>query len=218
MKLKFLTSLLFVLTCMASAQAQIEKGSLLLGTGIGFEQVKGKGQMSSLSTSKTNTFIISPSAGVAVKENLVAGIRLDYMTTRERNVPITDYYDNTDIKNYGAGIFLRRYIPLISQLYVFGEGNVNISVIRENTAKGPQIEELKIRGWSTGIHITPGISYGIGKKFQIEGGFNSLLSITYSKSKSTYNNNYRTTLDKFAGGISQNNESMFFAGFRYILK
>ena len=220
MKLKFLFSL-FALTGVLTSRAQINKGSLLLGGSIGFNQIKSKGDMSLTSTSKTTTTTISPSIGVAIKENLVFGARFNYMKYKQRNNydAMTTSYLNTDIKNYGGGIFLRGYVPLINRLYVFGEGYASYIIDRETSIQGyyNSKNERKIKAWSTGLSFTPGISYGVTKKFQIEGGFNSLFSAAYGKSKSTYNGTPAGTSEAFKAGISQDNESMFFVGFRFVI-
>jgi hypothetical protein len=219
MKLNFFLSLLFVLTCVVTSQAQIKKGSLLLGGSVGFNQIKSKGDASAVSTIKTNTVTISPSVGVALKENLVAGVRFNYMKyTQKSNYDVANYL-NTDIKNYGGGIFLRGYVPVINRLYVFGEGSATYTDVKQTSIQGyyTSKQERKIKGWNTGLSFTPGISYGVSKKFQIEGGFNSLFSATYAKSKTTYNDNPAGTLESFSAGISQDDESMFYVGFRFIL-
>jgi hypothetical protein len=220
MKLKFLLSL-FALTGVLTSQAQINKGSVLLGGSIGFNQIKSKGDASITSTSKTTTTTISPAVGVALKENLVAGVRFNYTKYKQRNNydAMATNYLNTDIKNYGGGIFLRRYVPVINRLYVFGEGSATYNDIKETSIQGyyTSKNERKIKGWNTGLSFTPGISYGVSKKFQIEGGFNSLFSVTYAKSKTTYNGTPMGTTESFSGGISQDNESMFFVGFRFVI-
>lgn len=220
MKLK-LSAFFIALTCVLTTQAQIGKGSLLVGGGIGFNQFKSKGQSSITGTSKTTTTTISPAVGVAVKENLVIGIRFDYLKSSQKNnydATATNYL-NIDIKNYGGGFFLRGYVPVVSRLYVFGEGYASYSNEKETSIQGyyNSRNERKTKSWSTGLSFTPGISYGVTKKFQIEGGFNSLFSAAYGKSKSTYTPNQISTSESFKAGISQDDQSMFYVGFRFII-
>lgn len=220
MKLK-LVAFFIAIICVLTTHAQIEKGSLSLGGSIGFNQIKAKGDVSAVSTSKTTTTTISPAIGVALKENLVFGVRFNYMNYKQKinyEVAVPNYL-NTDIKSVGGGIFLRRYVPVITRLYVFGEGSATYANLKENSTQGYYTgnNKRKIKAWSTGLSFTPGISYGVSKKFQIEGGFNSLFSAAYGKSKSTYNNNPSGTSETFTAGISQDNESMFFVGFRFII-
>ena len=219
MKLKFSLFFLFVLTCLVTSHAQIDKGSVLLGTSIGYNQVKTKNE-TSISNVKTQSFIVSPSVGIAIKENLVAGIRFDYMkNTQKSDFDFSNHY-NQESKYYGGSIFIRRYVPLVSRLYVFGEGSASYTITRETATQTYYTNDFKrkVKGWGTGLHITPGISYGVCKKLQVELGFNSLLNAGYEKSKSTSNNNTQEeTRESFSGGISKDNQSMFFIGFRAIL-
>jgi hypothetical protein len=212
---------LIAVTCALTTRAQIGKGSLSVGGSIGFNQIKSKGDVSITSTSKTTTTTISPAIGVAIKENLVFGIRVNYMKNKQKSNydVMTTNYLNTDIEAVGGGIFLRRYVPVINRLYVFGEGNATYTNLKENSIQGyyTSKNERKTKAWSTGLSFTPGISYGVSKKFQIEGGFNSLFSVTYAKSKTKYNGTPMGTKESFSGGISQDNESMFFVGFRFII-
>jgi hypothetical protein len=76
--------------------------------------------------------------------------------------------------------------------------------------------ESKIRGWNTGIGFTPGISYAINKKLQLESGFNSLFHATYAKSKTTAGYN-KSSSDSFSAGVSLENQSTFYIGFRVLL-
>lgn len=210
---------LIAVTCALTTRAQIGKGSLSVGGSIGFNQIKSKGDASTTSTSKTTTTTISPAIGVAIKENLVFGVRFNYTKYKQRNNYDIANYLNGDIKNYGGGIFLRQYVPVINRFYVFGEGSATYNDIKETSIQGyyTSKNERKTKGWNTGLSFTPGISYGVSKKFQIEGGFNSLFSVTYAKSKTKYNGTPMGTTESFSGGISQDNESMFYVGFRFIL-
>jgi len=209
---------LIAVTCALTTRAQIEKGSLLIGTGIGYSQGKVKYDQSVAAT-KTNTFTISPSVGVAIKENLVAGVRFAYSKQKQK---ITYEANNTldvDNKSFGAGIYFRRYVPLINRLYVFGEGTAAYTSIKQTSTQNyyNSKTEQKITGYSTGLSFTPGISYGVCKKFQIEGGFNSLFSATYMKTKSTGTTYNTQKADQFSAGIGQEDESMFYVGFKFVL-
>jgi hypothetical protein len=218
MKLKFSISFLFALTCMATSQAQINKGSVLLGTSIGYSQTKSENLASAGTHFKIQTFKVSPSVGVALKENLVAGIRFNYLNSIQKSTfdPSTHKQDN---KNYGGSLFIRRYVPLVSRLFVFGEGSASYNVIREKYTEHyySLINDRKGKGWNTGLHITPGIAYGVCKKFQVECGFNSLLGVTYEKNKTTFNNYNTEERKSFTGGIGQDSQSMFFIGFQFVL-
>jgi hypothetical protein len=223
MKLKCLFSL-FALTGVLTSQAQINKGSVLLGGSIGYNKGKSATWQQDI---KIKTFIFSPAVGVAVKENLVVGARIDYLK-QTQNSQNDAYYTNKqaiETKNYGGGLFVRGYVPVINRLYVFGEGTASYTVLRETNTQTSNYNDKQVRktkGYSTGLSFTPGVSFAVTKKFQIEGGFNSLFNVSYLKSKTNYTTGYVGNVkpDKqelFTAGISHDDESMFYVGFRFVL-
>ncbi|OQP64974.1 hypothetical protein A3860_19700 [Niastella vici] len=213
---KSLPIIAFAFSLFTTAHAQINKGAVLTGTSIGYSQSKGNISSSDL---KSKSFAVSPAVGIAIKENLVAGIRFDYLKNTQKNVYGSNNTYDDEAKNYGGSLFIRRYVPLISRLYVFGEGSASYTNARETNTQAyyTSTNERKIKGWSTGLHITPGISYGVCKKFLVEFGYNSLLNASYGKIKSTYNNTPEEKQESFSGGISKDNNSMFFIAFQIIL-
>lgn len=220
MNLKFSLTLISIITCALTSNAQISKDSRLFGTSIGYSQSKIKSTNVMLTNTKSTSFVVSPSAGIAIKENLVAGIRLDYSKSTEKyNYDYTSY-NNTENKYYGGGVFLRQYVPVVNRFYVFGEGGLSYLISRskytqQSTYSGKN--EIKTKGWSTGLSFTPGISYAISKNFQIESGFNSLLNVSYAKSKSSYESSQPAKMSAFSGGIGNDNGSMFYVGFRFLM-
>jgi hypothetical protein len=217
MKLKCLF-FLFALTCVLTSEAQINKGSLIIGSNIGYSQYKQKFE-NSVTASKVNTFSISPSVGVAISENLVAGVRFAYSKQTQKSTLEANHTVNADNKNFGGGIYIRRYVSVINRLYVFGEGTAAYTSIKQTRTEKyfNSKTEQKITGYSTGVSFTPGISYGVCKNFQIEGGFNSLFSATYLKTKYTAPMFNTEKVDQFSVGVGQDDESMFYVGFKFVL-
>ncbi|HEY8897321.1 MAG TPA: hypothetical protein VIM79_21000 [Niastella sp.] len=218
MKLKFLFSL-FALTFVFTSRAQISKSAVLLGGSIGYNKGKSKTWQQDL---KIKTFIFSPVIGVAVKENLVVGARFDYLKQTQNSKYDASYSSKQDIdtKNYGGGFFLRRYVPVINRLYVFGEGTASYTALRETTTQTSMYNKsvAKTKGYTTGLSFTPGVSFEVSKKFQIEGGFNSLFNVSYLKTKTTYNySNQPENQELFSAGISHDDNSMFYVGFRFVI-
>lgn len=222
MKSKLLFSL-FALTCVLTSQAQINKSAVLLGGSIGYNKGKSDTWQQDI---KIKTFIFSPAIGIAVKENLVVGARFNYLKQTQNNQN-DGYYTNKqdiDTKNYGGGLFVRGYVSVINRLYVFGEGTASYTVLREtNTQTSTYNEKMvrKTKGYSTGLSFTPGVSFAVSKKFQIEGGFNSLFNVSYLKSKTNYGTGYvNVQPDKqelLSAGISHDDNSMFYVGFRFVI-
>jgi hypothetical protein len=218
MNCKFLLSLVLVCTFIASAHAQIGKGSIWLGGSIGFSQSKSDIG----SNQKMESFNVSPAVGKAIKENLIAGVRLGYSKSTSKNTNSPESYFNSTTENYGGGIFIRRYVPVVNRLYIFGEGTASYAASKQT--RDELYSNIKVstenKGWSTSLSFTPGVSYGISKKFQLETGFNSLFSMSYGKSKLKYLNapsGTKQTSEGFSAGISLENASTFYIGFRVLL-
>lgn len=215
MKQRFLLSILFVCSFMAATRAQIGKGSVWLGGSLGYSQSKNKAEGSTAS-SKSNSFFLSPAIGKAVKDNLIVGISATYGRSAYKYESTVNRKDNT----YGGSIFVRRYIPIIAQLYIYGEAEgfylANHSKQEPGVTNGP----VTIKSWNAGIGISPGLSFGINRFLQIETGINNLFQTSYRKSKTTTSYVGATTESSessFNTGISLDNASQIYIGFRFLL-
>jgi hypothetical protein len=210
MKQRFLLSFIFVFTCMVATRAQISKGSAWLGGSIGYSQSKDKTGASTTST-KQNSFYISPAIGTAIKENLILGVSVSYSRY------ISKYGSTTDNKGrtYGGGIFLRKYWPVVNRLYIFGEAKAYYSAYR-STDKNNSTGDVKVTGWDGGVALTPGLSYAITNNLQLETGFNSLFSTRYQKRNIT-NGFSKSENSSFGSGMSLDNASQIYLGFRILI-
>ena len=199
MKQKFLLAVLSVCMFTISTKAQINKGSTWLGGNISYNQTKTDNENDP--DNKTQSLSIAPAIGKAVSDNLIVGVRLNYLYNKT-----TISGSSSDERQYGGSIFVRRYLPVISRLYVFGEGSVGANHYRGTGSKGGGFV----------IALTPGVSVGINKKLQLETGFNSLFSTYYMKRKTTNaTDNY--TLESFGAGFNLENQSTFYLGFRFLI-
>jgi hypothetical protein len=214
MKQKVLFSLLFMCTFIVTTRAQqINKGSIWLGGNIGFNQNKTEYDINP--DFKTQTFSISPTIGKAVQDNLIVGINITYQKTKTTNIGGT----GSNEKYYGGGIFVRRYVPVISRLYVFGDLNVWARRYRsDGVPYAGATAKTQTKGGESGVSLTPGISVGLTKKLQLETGFNSLFSTYYSKRKTTSSTiGYNYTNESFNAGFNLENKSTFYIGFRLLI-
>src|SRR5450432_360457 len=113
----FYLSLLFISASLAS-NAQITKGSILLGGNIGFSTQTYNSNSPNEQKSTFLSFI--PTCGWAVKDNMVLGFDLDY-GYQSSNYPGSE---KSTSNTYGAGIFLRNYKNLGGKFYIFGQGSL----------------------------------------------------------------------------------------------
>lgn len=206
MKLKHL--LAFIIFCAASftTKAQIGKGSVWLGGAIGFNS--SKNDNNTAPDSKKQSFTATPGIGIAIKDNTVAGVDITYGHSKQENDEsgITERKTNT----YGLGVFVRRYVPVISRLYIFGQARAGYSFQKVDDIIGSG--KSKTESWNTGLTFNPGVSFAVNNKIQLETGLNNLLYVQYSKSKNIVNES-----NNFSAGVSLENGSTFYVGVRILL-
>jgi hypothetical protein len=108
---KILLSTIISATISFVANAQISKGSVLLGGGLNISKIKSENSTPpSPETNQTN-FSINPAIGIAIKENLVFGVLLSYGNSENTYGSPSQVQEN-DYSSYGGGVFLRRYLVL----------------------------------------------------------------------------------------------------------
>lgn len=203
-----------------TSQGQITKGSILLGGDLSFSSVKKESSLQTSSVAgKQSGFQVSPVFGKAVKENLIFGGSLSYGGFKNE-------YDNpdnvdSDMDQYGAGLFLRKYKNIGSSgFYIFLQSDLkwlNIKTV-EFHPRSIATTTTKINDYS--ISLYPGLSYAVSKKIHIEAGFANLLALSYSNknekqqvsgSTFTYNDN------DFDLTSSLDNATYLTVGVRFIL-
>jgi opacity protein-like surface antigen len=217
MKMKLLFSVVFVCTLLTTSYAQINKGSIWVGSNVSYSQSKDKPAQQAVDR-KIKTISVLPSIGVAIKENIVLGIFAAYTDAHTDN---DGYIVLRKEKTYGGGVFVRRYVPVFNRFYIFGEGRLGYNSYKgeEKWSFTSNTGTSTSKGWETGLTFTPGISYGITPGMQLEAGFKSLFDIRYQDSKITQNGYYNQNNRKksFTAGVNLENASAFTIGFRFLI-
>ncbi|HEV7333432.1 MAG TPA: outer membrane beta-barrel protein [Flavisolibacter sp.] len=211
-------SLLIALACSflfsLTVSAQITKGSVLLGGGISGGKGKSEGNNGE---GKSSGFSVYPAFGVAVKDNVVIGLRLSYAnSSSEYSDP--NNQNSQDNENYGAGIFYRRYLSLSQKFFLFGEGAVYYNRGKQEssqlTSKSTQTSN------SFGVNFYPGIAYAVSKKIHLEVGLNNLLDLSYNTSKSEYvsgSSSLSSEARNFGFATNVSASAPLTVGFRFVL-
>lgn len=162
---------LFLTTALA-ANAQISKGSLMVGGSLLFSNQNSEYQNG---TVEARYFSIAPQVGIAVKENLVAGVLFSYGGNRSDNGPLKQSYDAIE-----AGAFLRRYMGLGKSFYLFGEGGLKYAGNTQNSDKdSPANVITKNRGVE--LSLTPGVAYAVNGKLHLEASINSIATVNFNR-------------------------------------
>jgi len=212
MKQRIVLSLVFVCAFMVTTRAQISKGAVWVGGNIGYNESKQE-PSSTITPIKSNTFTINPAIGTVVKDNLVVGINLLYSHIKSENDGSLESKTNA----YGGGVFVRKYFPVISRLYIFGDANVGFTSTKEDRTQSSTIK-ITTKGWTGAVGITPGIAFAVSKKFQLETSLSNLLGVAYISNKTTGpNNSYNGKSHQFAAGINADGKTQFNIGCRFLL-
>ena len=177
------TKLLLAGICMAcmftaNAQKDIPKGSLLLGGNLSFSSTTFKNPDNT--ESKSHGFSIVPSVGIGIRDNLFLGLTLGYNLYKNSSSGFSSAYDSTTTRGYNAGVFVRKYKPLKNNFYIFLQGGIGASYADRSIEDIPN-RTFYQKDLSVNLSVSPGISYAINSKFQIETGFNDLFGVGYSQ-------------------------------------
>ena len=197
-----------ILLIVAISNAQISKGTIWLGGSIGYGNSKQGEQ-----NFKQRNINISPAVGVAVEENTIMGIQLNFSKSKFESST-----GSQESHAYGADLFLRRYWQIVNRLSAYGHFRAGYASTKEEN-KSPNYSR-EVPGWSIGLGATPGIAFSINKKFQLEAGFNNLLYINYNKSKSHVVNAGMSSYfenENFSGGLNFDNASSLQIGVRFLI-
>jgi hypothetical protein len=184
-------------------QEFLQKGSSVLGGGIGAMRNNSSTEepIDSLQQSgKVSSFQISPYFGRFIKDNLVLGVKLNFGTSKnESSFEDFNQTSNTEQKgrSYGAGIFLRKYFPVLEKFGVFiqpeinynfySSDNVRYSSFHQGETVREDYEDRESRSFS--VNTSLGLYYFISPRFSIETSLGTL-GLTKSKTNKEETNNY----------------------------
>lgn len=175
-------------------------------------------ERSSSPAQETKAVVISPVIGIALKENVVGGLIINYgrQKTEFGSTSFNDY------KTIGGGVFIRRYHSVASKLYLFGQVDAvyNDNESDQTTSTSP-LYRVATKGWNGGINLSPGLSYNVFKSLHLETSFNSLIGLSYSKNTQTetggFGNPVVTENKGFSISSSVSNSNFLNVGVRFII-
>ncbi|MBN7810026.1 outer membrane beta-barrel protein [Algoriphagus sp. H41] len=133
MKKRFLAVLPMMLLLSYTAFAQLEKGTILLGGGVGFGSSSSSSEAGAFyAEMKNSNFNFSPDAGFFFKDNWVIGISLPLtwstVTSRSLSSPgATELSSESKNSSWGVAPFVRGYFPFGEKISAFGQVQVGYS-------------------------------------------------------------------------------------------
>ena len=163
------TCLLFVsIFIFSTTNAQIKKGSTLLGGSLNFNHDDNSG---------SNAFYINIQYAKAYKDNTLFGFQLGY----GHNKPINQHWNF-----YNGGVFSRKYLPIVKDLFLFGEANLNLGYAKMDATSFNPTATTVTQNYNASISLMPGLSYGINSKLHLEIAFPNIASVYYNHQKLTH--------------------------------
>ncbi len=185
MRTKILLTIATFIFFVFNSNAQIEKGTVLLGGSINYYSIKNTlPDFYRNYQYKTEGDGANIQIGKAVNRNSIAGIVLSYShfnNSNSGNSPDSNFNKGT---TFGAGVFYRKYKKLLKDFYFFADvnGQYQHGEARQAASTNSYYYTKTISDGGT-ITFTPGISYAICKNFQMELLMNGLVSTSFSHSK-----------------------------------
>jgi hypothetical protein len=203
------------------ANAQISKGSVLLGGGLNVSNTKYENNnLPVADKTHDNNTSINPAIGIAIKDNLIVGIALNYGHSENTTNSSSTQIRKIKYNSYGAGVFLRKYLPLGKSFYLFGQGDLNYTDNKQSDNYIPSSGFSSTqKGWNVSLSFSPGISYALTKKFHLETSLSNLLALRYEQYRfNTVSNGTQTSQERRSFGFNSNASpfSNFNIGFRFL--
>ncbi len=191
-----------------NAIAQIKKGAILIGGAISGGTSKSKATLLSQSNEeKNNSINFYPGIGYAFKKNMITGIKLALGKSKYESTSVAVAISKNEASTYGGGFFIRNYVPVFGKFQLFAETDLGYSNTRQTNTNGSGSNQQKqeTKGNSVALGFSPGLAFGVSKKFQAELYLGNVLGINYNKS----------TSKNSSGGIAANESTV--SGFGYNL-
>ncbi|MFW0718829.1 outer membrane beta-barrel protein [Pedobacter sp. N23S346] len=160
---KLLLSLVAVAGLVYSANAQTEKGKIMLGGSVGFNSTKVEGAAKS-----DVSFSIVPNVGYFVSDNFAIGTGVGYTSDKEVS-------ENNINQAFKVAPFGRYYVNLSDQFKFFGQLSVpmefgNNKFVDNNGDTGAKISKTT----DIGVNLAPGFAFFPTKRIGIEVSVNGL--------------------------------------------
>lgn len=201
-----------------TGRAQINKGDLLLGGALSFQQQNSDPIIPN--QDKATIIGVIPSFGKAVRENLVVGINFSFVYARYREANGSPPLYTARGANYRLSFFVRQYKDLGNNFSLFLEGDLGPGYGWGKSGYDGS-NPLTVDNRSYGIYagLSGGVAYRLTHRWMLETGFQNLAYANYGQSK------YEGTgiaapwkTDNFALGTSLGQPlNSFIIGCRYIL-
>lgn len=213
MNRKFLLLFVFAIAAGHLLQAQVKKGTILLGGDLIFSNMQQELDNNTYKTSSKG-LTVWPTVGKAIKDNLIVGVFALYNHSRNK----TNQGFNNEVNYFGAGVFVRQYLPVIDRLYLFGQCHLwpSYNYVQNDHMSGHN----HVRSWGVSLGVFPGLSFAVNKKLHLESGFMGVFDAGFTHFKTENLSASVTEITRsnsFRMGVNLNNGTAFRLGVRYLI-
>lgn len=191
-----------------SSNAQISKGSIMLGGSLGANiamESKTTLGSTSITTPGHTEWNFSPEVGYFLSDGLVVGLGLNLDSKFMGEVSSTDGKKTEHImgSGLGVGLMVRKYFEIESNVYFHTQAGFVYSSMSATDRVVDGTSALKdgdkITMTGMGINITPGLTYFVSPKWGIDFSLNNILA--YNSSTTTIGDG-ATKVETTGGGLS----------------
>lgn len=220
---KFLLGLLVFQFFTFVVEAQIQKGSIMLGGSVNYSTSNSNSDTRAVSPNTTrsnskgnsNSFTFNPKVGFTLNNNWVVGPMLILSTskgTSENNwvsgsSTVIDY-TTTKNSSFGGGAFARKYVPFNDYFSAFGEVNATANTREEyrESSNSVEIEKSEIKYNEIQGSVHAGLAYFPKKWMAIELSANILQFSHQGRNQETEAQDHETNYNSF--GFNLNSSSI----------
>jgi hypothetical protein len=181
--------------------AQIKPQTFFVGADIGFNA--GTTEFLENKTIANNA-LISLQVGKAFKQNKIAGIIAGFSTQNNKLVVNGTDTAKNNSNAYNVGAFYRYYKQLGKDFYFFSQASFLYSYNRATSENLGSGNKYITNGNGVSLAYTPGISYQLFNKMQIELSIPNIIALGYSSTKSKHDVPNAPTSTNNAFSISSN--------------
>lgn len=212
----YVLTLVLIISC--SASAQIKKGSILLGGQLFYYNDKTEKENID---QKYQSATFGVSLGKAFKENSVVGFNFAFSPIKQDNIYNGNDTFSLEYHRFDIGIFFREYKKLAKDFYFFGQidGSFVTADQKEDYKRAGDLKATQRGGF---LSLTPGISYQVFKKMQLELTIPNVFGMQYLVTKVDSQNaqipSSKRKQTSFYSNLNNNTSlSWLGVGFRFIL-
>ena len=146
------------------------------------------------------------------------GVNVGYSSSKAENFYNGTSFYNSNANQYNLGLFYRKYKKLGGDFYFFGEAGAGFFSGKQTNTDIALNNKTIIDGAGGNLFLTPGISYKICKKLQLEITMPGIVNVNYTSYKASPQTN-NSKQEQFGISTSLNGSllnSIGF-GFRFVL-